>query len=239
MYTKKPTLQYAILALLLLWALISQLTFTGSLIYTQAGADKSVQTPFLLANFGTKISEITPAYEHSALKIGDDILAFNGQPLDSEKQVEEEWFLLRPGDTLSITLAREQNGRRQTLTIPVQMQPHSSRTLSWTRVIMFSGVLPLSCLLVGFFIAFARPHDLLAWITMAMLASFGQLVQLGNPSFLWSPWRELLMVYHALLNNSWPLWMLLFAYYFPIPLPMLKQRRWLVWAPAIPTLLLC
>jgi sigma-B regulation protein RsbU (phosphoserine phosphatase) len=48
----------------------------------------------------------------------------------------------------------------------------------------------------------------------------------------------MLLIYHSLLNNSWPLWMLLFAYYFPVPAPFLRNRRWLIWLPAIPPLFL-
>ena len=86
------------------------------------------------------------------------------------------------------------------------------------------------CLLVGFYIAFARPRDPLAWITMAMLASFGQLASEGRliSWSIWSPWRELLLIYHAILSNTWPLWMLLFALYFLNPFAFLRQRTWLL-----------
>jgi sigma-B regulation protein RsbU (phosphoserine phosphatase) len=36
------------------------------------------------------------------------------------------------------------------------------------------------------------------------------------------------MVYHALLGNTWPLWMLLFALYFPLPFAFLNKRRWII-----------
>lgn len=238
MPTKKPTLQYAVLAVLLLWASIAQLTYSGFQIYTQATAAKSVQTPFLLYEFSTKIGQIQPAYQNSGLKAGDDIWAFDGQVITSRQQLDNEWLVLQPGDKLTITLIRTHDGRKETLTIPIQMKRAVSQTLGWTMVIMFSGILPLSCLLVGFYIAFARPLDPLAWITMAMLAAFGQLISIGNSGAIWSPWREMLWLYHSLLNNSWPLWMLLFAYYFPVPFPFLKKRSWLIWLPAIPPAIL-
>ncbi len=88
---------------------------------------------------------------------------------------------------------------------------------------MLAVFLPLSCLLVGFYIAFARPRDPVAWITMAMLASFGQVVGSGVSWFIGSPWKELLFIYHAVLSNSWPLWLLLFALYFPVPFACVEE----------------
>jgi phosphoserine phosphatase RsbU/P len=236
---KKPTIQYAILAVLLLWASLSQLTYTGFSIYAQAISDKHVQIPFRLDEFSTKISAVEPAYQSSDLWIGDDVMALNGQMITSARQFEHAWFHMGPGEMLSVTVLRSHGGgRTEKLTIPLKLQKHPSRALGWTMVIMFSGILPLTCLLIGFYIVFARPRDPLAWITMAMLASFGQLVTMGYSWFISSPLREILAVYHFLLNNSWPLWMLLFAYYFPIPFPFLKKRSWLVWLPAIPSLIL-
>jgi sigma-B regulation protein RsbU (phosphoserine phosphatase) len=235
---KKPTLQYAILAVLLLWASLSQLTYSGFLIHAQATSDKRVEIPFRLDEFSTKISVVLPPYENSGLRIGDDVMAFNGQMINSERQFEHAWFHMGPGEMLTVTVLRSSGGRTAKLTIPLKLQKHLSRALGWTMVIMFSGILPLSCLLVGFYIVFARPRDPLAWITMAMLASFGQLVTIGYSWSIWSPFREILAIYHSILNNSWPLWMLLFAYYFPFPVAFLKKRGWLVWLPAIPPLIL-
>ncbi len=101
---------------------------------------------------------------------------------------------------------------------------------------MLAVFLPLSCLLVGFYIAFARPRDPVAWITMAMLASFGQVVGSGVSWFIGSPWKELLFIYHAILSNSWPLWLLLFALYFPVPFAWWKRHSWLNWLLALPSI---
>ncbi len=73
---KKPTLQYAVLGILLLWALLAQLTFIGFIIYIQANAATICQCHSLRSV--TQIIHIAPGYEKSGLKIGDDIVAVNG-----------------------------------------------------------------------------------------------------------------------------------------------------------------
>ena len=216
--TKKPNLHYAVLGLLLLWALTAQLTYSGFVIYTQANSTTYLPVPFRTGEYSTSIAWLPPSYENSGLKIGDDVVALNGKRVEGTKQIDEMRFNLHPGDTLGITVQRKANGRSQTLNVPVLMHPYQSGAFSWVTVLCVAALLPLSCLIVGFYIAFARPRDPLAWITMAMLASFGQLAGSGISWSIWSPWREMLLVYHAILANSWPLWMVLFALYFPVRL---------------------
>jgi len=235
--TNKPTLQYAVLTLLLLWALTAQLTYSGFVIYAQANLKKDLPVPFTTREYSTRIAELRPSYENSGLEIGDDVAALNGTRVEGAKQIDELRFNLHPGDTLAVTVRRTANGRSQTLNVPVLMHPYPSGAIRWVTALCVSALLPLSCLIVGFYIAFARPRDPLAWITMAMLASFGQLAGSGISWAIWSPWREMLLIYHAILANSWPLWMVLFALYFPVPFGFIRRHPWLNWALAVPSIL--
>ncbi len=232
--TEKQPLQQAILGLLLAWALIAQLTYSGFLIYLQANASRYAQVPFHTNNFSTTISEIPEAYRNSRLQAGDNVLALNGEPVKGEEQLDEVRFGSRPGETLTVTVERSVNGQSKRFTVPVTLHRASTQ---WLIVLVLAVFLPLSCLLVGFYIAFARPRDAVAWITMAMLASFGQVVGSGVSWFIGSPWKELLFIYHAILSNSWPLWLLLFALYFPVPFTWWKRRSWLNWILAVPSVI--
>ena len=233
--TEKQPLQQAILGLLLAWALIAQLTYSGFLIYLQANASRFAQVPFHTYSFSTTISEIPEAYLNSGLQAWDNVLALNGEPVKGEEQLDEVRFGSRPGETLTVTVERSVNGQSKKLTVPVTLHRASTK---WLIVLVLTVFLPLSCLLVGFYIAFARPRDVVAWITMAMLASFGQVVGSGVSWFIGSPWKELLFIYHAVLSNSWPLWLLLFALYFPVPFAWWKKYSWLNWVLAVPSVIL-
>ncbi|HEY3937701.1 MAG TPA: SpoIIE family protein phosphatase [Bryobacteraceae bacterium] len=231
---KKPTLQYLVLGVLAAWALIAQLTFSGFLVYLQARSPDRVQAPFYRDDYSTSIGRIPPEYRNSGLKINDEIVAFDGEQIEREQQFDDEWLNLRPGQTVMVTIRRDVNGQPRTLNVLVKLRRHASEALGWMFVITLSVFLPISCLLVGFYIAFARPFDRLAWITLAMLASFGQLAGSGTSWSIWSPWRELLLIYHPILDNTWPLWMLLFALYFPVPFPFIQKHRWVNWLLAFP-----
>jgi sigma-B regulation protein RsbU (phosphoserine phosphatase) len=230
----KARWQYAVLGILLLWSLLAQLTFSAFVIYLQAHASQNLRIPFATEMYTKRISEILPGYEKSGLQINDEVLALNGELVLGEQQLDDARLNLHVGETLHVRVRRTVGGAEQTLTIPVQLHKERYRVIDWATVIGLFTFLPLSCILLGFYIAFARPRDPLAWITLGMLASFGQLV--GNESVwaIWSPWRYMLIPYQSILGNIWPLWMVLFALRFPVPFRFVQRHGWIRWALAAP-----
>ncbi len=155
------------------------------------------------------------------------------------KQLDDLRFALHPGrHAYGNSPPHSGRGRLKRLTIPIRMHAYRSQSFDWTTVLALRVFLPLSCILVGFYIAFARPRDPLAWITLGMLASFAELLGRESLWAIWPPWRELLIIYFSLLNSVWPLWLVLFALYFPVPFPFLRKRPWIGWLIALPFLFL-
>ena len=231
---KQPTLQVALLALLLAWALAAQLPYSGLVLLLESDNSIHVRIPFERKVFSTIIDGVWPSYSASGLQRGDDVVSLNGVAIDGDEQFAQFWHAARPNDVVSISVLRPANGRSEPHTAVLRLEPMVRGQSEWALGIFRFLILPISCLLVGFFIAFARPSDPLAWITMAMLASFSQFTSSGTSVLLWSPWREIFFVYQPFLNNTWPLWMVLFAIYFPVPFPSLKRNSWVCWVLAIP-----
>ncbi|HTU48779.1 MAG TPA: SpoIIE family protein phosphatase [Bryobacteraceae bacterium] len=235
----KPTWQYAILGVLFAWALIAQLTIAAWVVYSEATAAQHAAAPFTNRSQTVEILRLSSGYEHSGLQVGDEILALNGQPVLGAEQLENILFNARPGETLAVTVRRSVHGRPETRIVPVFLHMGSKDVNSWIFLLGVIVLFPLSCVLLGFYIAFARPTDPLAWITLGMLVSFGQLVGVGGYWVIWSPWREIFLTYHSLLSDLWPAWMVLFAFYFPVPFTFIRRHRWLNWIAAAPLLALC
>ncbi|MBV9761440.1 MAG: SpoIIE family protein phosphatase [Acidobacteriaceae bacterium] len=235
----RPTLQYVILGVLFAWALIAQLTISIVIVYGQATPSQHVDEPFATRSETVQIHRLSTAFQHSGLQVGDDILAENGQPVFGAEQLDNIMFHLHPGESLTLTVRRTIAGHSEIKTVTIR--PHSVKPdpVEWSFLFGLFAVLPLACLLLGFFIAFARPTDPLAWITLGMLASFGQLVGAHGYWAVWSPWREIFIAYHSLLNDLWPAWMVLFAFYFPVPSEFARKHRRLTWLTAAPLLLFC
>ena len=232
---KKPALLFTLLGLLLGWALASQVSLSGLALYLQSRSSTSAGVPFELDDYGTRIGDVYPTYQKTGLKQGDEVVALNGVPLTGSGQVAQLWVAAKPGDTVTVSINRSEGGQMRAHLIPIRLQLRNKESSEWPFIIILSIVLPISCLLVGFYIAFARPSDPLAWITMAMLASFGQFTGSGTPLLLESPWRELTSLYQPILSTTWPLWMVLFAMYFPEPFPWVKRMPWIGWLLAVPS----
>jgi phosphoserine phosphatase RsbU/P len=236
---KSPvTKQYILLAILLLWALIAQGTFSGYLIYTQAHSNERPHLPLYFYDYSTVVQHVDPGYRASGIKRGDRLLALNGEKIQGLAQLSAFEDRLRSNETVIVTLKPAAGPLTKTLDVQLPLRANAPAAIGWTFVIGIFVLLPAIGLLVGFYIAFARPRDPLAWITMAMLASFGQLTDASFTWSIWPPWRELNLIYHSLLTSTWPLWMVLFAFYFPVPFPFLQRRKWLIYAvSAIPAFL--
>ncbi|MBV8452898.1 MAG: SpoIIE family protein phosphatase [Deltaproteobacteria bacterium] len=153
-------------------------------------------------------------------------MALNGEPLRGQQQIDEQRFRQHPGDTLMVTVRRHAAIGDETLSIPVTL--HRAVGI-WARTLAVSVLIPLSCVVVGFYIVLARPSDRLAWIAMAMLIAVGQAPSESIDWAIRPPWRELTFIYSELLNSSWPFFIVLFALYFPRPFDWLKGREgWLI-----------
>jgi phosphoserine phosphatase RsbU/P len=236
---RKPTVQYVTLCCLFAWAITAQLAISAWAFYSSATAAQHVEWPFN-ARFDTlQIANLPSGYQDSGLHIGDEIVALNGQSIRGYDQIDYILFNVPPGDALRVTVHRQANGHVNTVTVPVKLHAGHSDAATWTLLIGVVGLLPMSCVLLGFYIAFARPQDPLAWITLTMLVSIGQLATF-NTGFrnIWSPWRESFLVYHNFLESLWPACMLLFAFHFPVPFNFVQKHRWLNWAFAAPIVLL-
>ena len=105
MVEKQPFHQAA-LGLLLVWALIAQLTYSGFLVYLQANSSRYAQVPFYTDSFSTVISEVPDTYRESGLRPGDNLVAVNGKPVNGEEELDNTRFASHPADTLSITVDR-------------------------------------------------------------------------------------------------------------------------------------
>jgi sigma-B regulation protein RsbU (phosphoserine phosphatase) len=223
---------------LLFCSLNAQLAYSGFVLYIQTHRSQYVDFPFHLAELTRKVNSVPATYSSSGPKVNDEILALNGQPVTGWKMLDEVRFSLHPGDTLLVKVGRTERSQFRILDITVRMQTAFTDPLEWAFVLGLNVFLALSCLLIGFYIAFARPHDPLAWLAMAMLLSFTQVAASGTSWALWSPWRELLFIYHPVLSNSWPLWLVLFALYFPVPFEYIRFRHWPQWVLALPCIVL-
>lgn len=236
---RNPKLLYILLVILFAWALTAQVAWSWHAIEHQAHRNENLDPPFIREDGSTQIRVVPRAYADSGLQKGDEIVALDGEAIGGERQFSLLPSRLHPGTLFTVSIRRIVNGVASRIDIPIHMKNRRAETVGgWAAIITLGSLFPLSCLLVGFYIAFARPTDPLAWITMAMLATFGHIGAPGDQLALWSPLREMLLVYQP-VTQTWPLWMLLFAFFFPVPFDYAQRHRWIYWVLAIPAIVVC
>ena len=165
---------------------------------------------------------------------GDVLLAVNGKPYTGTAVLGEAVSHARPGENTYVTV-RSSDG---THTVALPTTRKQSGTAQITLDVLPQIVLVTVCILLGFWVALARPRDTLAWLLLAVLLSFSQLLG-GHRIDGWGPgWRELGMSYNQTLAFLWPASMFFLGMYFPESFPPHHRMRtiwkWTAWCLALP-----
>ena len=231
-------LQLGLLTALVFWAFVAQTIISGYLIYGLRMTGNNGVLPFHVSGESLEIRGQLGEMKAMGFQPGDELQKIDGETIAGFRQLERLRFSIKPGQPLRVTVQRTKaNHPPQTVDRIVHAHPQQRRKLTWALTILLYTILPGFSLALGFFVAFSRPRDRLAWLTLAMLASFGQFAN-GNFFALDAPWLQIVLVYRSLLNNTWPLWVMLFGLYFPKPFPWLRARPWIVYLLSLPFLVL-
>ena len=242
---KPPIAQYVALAALLAATTVYHLRTIESRFPQWLGKSTVVRPFYIpeveLGSNGTERNHISfvrrEAYA-AGVRNGDRLLTVNGAPVTGIAVYGEALRKARPGDKISITVARQERDgttSEKAFDVPVWPVAHS-----WPRDIpsaLIIGILPFFSVVLGFWVAFVRPHDARAWFLLALMLNFEAFFDPGVES--WGPWaRDLGVVLWVGAKATFPLWLMLFAIYFPEPFPAGSKRasrwKWLQWAFVIP-----
>jgi len=184
--------------------------------------------PFYISGPDHNISFLASATEKAGLKPGDQVLSINGRPLKGTAVFGEELIKSRPGDTMSVTVLRHEMGQppaEKTFAVPL-MHDRGFQWSDFVRADLLLIILPYLALLLGIWVAAARPRDPLAWLVLVLMMAY---LCFGEPSAeQWGPYvRDLAVAFRAAALAPLPIWLFLFGMYFPEPLP--ANNRWSKW----------
>jgi len=233
---RPATLLYLTLGLIGLITVAYQARFDVEIVQDIIHPHPSARIPFTFDVWPTKILSLKPEAEEAGVKKGDLIVSLGGQPLRGLGEVALAFSNVKPGD--HITVGIERDHKLKMLDI---VGRRSEQDLSYFSdlilEVVIGMVLPLSCVLLGLYVGFARPRDPLAWIVLGLLLTFAQIV--GADTFSWGDWiRVAATAYHSACFALWPLFLYLFGYYFPEPLSFDKKAPWLKWVVSTPFVLM-
>ena len=116
----------------------------------------------------------------------------------------------------------------------------------WTLDVLLRVINPFLCLVLGFYVAVVRTRDRRAWLLLGLLWSFSVVGDGSNwpdEVMAWkAPFNHLALVYRRTATWSWPVWMILFSFYFPETADFDRRvpgLKWVLLAPATSGRLVC
>lgn len=237
--TSKAAASRVVYALLFLYAGIAGTYEIANSVSTTIGVFNlrdQVQAPFYL--YGNLITSAETPAVHAGVAKGDTVLAINQSPFTGDALWQRIRWYARPGDTITLRV-RKQNGTTLNATIPLQGYPKGwsvedppvpTTMPGAILTLLMILVVPLFCLALGVWVAFARPFDSNAWFVLILLT----LPQAFNPGAFrwWVPaWLPLRLFWHLFIDFLAPVALFLLGLRFPARSRLDKvfpSLKWLV-----------
>jgi phosphoserine phosphatase RsbU/P len=231
--TKRPIFLYILLAGLFAITLVYQGRYIPDFL-----SRERVNVPFFQVRPGTdRVFMASRNTVTSGIRNGDALVAINGVPFSGTAQLARAFNEAQPGSALTVTLVpADAPGSQRTVSLPATREEFRS----WDVIsdLVVGLLLPAVSLLLGFWVAFRRPSDPLAWLLLGVMLSFPHILS----SFIvygWPPgWREAAVLYETVLEFAFPIILFLFGRFFPEPFAAGSRhdRIWriLQWTVALP-----
>jgi phosphoserine phosphatase RsbU/P len=226
---KRPVARYVALALLFVMATAYEVRVTEYHFPGWFGRPNATRWPFLVGEGSDDmtIDFLTPVAKAAGLRAGETLVAVNGKPVTGTAVFGEAIAHAHGGDPLVVTVRPPGKPASAERTISLRLEGRwPVRRLLVT--VMLALVMPVFCLLLGFWVAAARPRDPLAWLLLALMlgfpASFNPFAESWGPGL-----RDFGIIFHVLFGALLVFWMLLFGVYFPAPFAASARWRWWDW----------
>jgi sigma-B regulation protein RsbU (phosphoserine phosphatase) len=233
---------YAILLALFVLAFAYQARLSVETVRDLLRPEEHAQAPFGIGQ-GRRAASAAPSVRFVRDKAlapdlleGDVLLAVEGKPYVGASVLAAAVAARRPGDELRLRVRRGAEERDVVVRLTTEWRGPMQRSAAYT--VWLDLVMPWFCLLVGFWVALARPEDRRAWLLLALMLSFAHIM--WSPDLMsWEGWlRPEAVGFHSVWNSTWPLWIFLFGLYFPEPFDWERRHRALKWIVIVPFLVL-
>jgi sigma-B regulation protein RsbU (phosphoserine phosphatase) len=171
---------------------------------------------------------VTKSARQFGVQNNDILLAVSGRPLTGLAVFGEAIRTAKPGETLTVQFLRPGETVPRSATIRLEQATAAPISLPGASLLAMKLIVPTFCILLGFWVAAVRPRDPSAWCLFFIMLFFSAFYSAGVES--WGPVvRDIAEGYRVAVDNSWPIFMLLFGVYFPEPFPE-KDPAWWRWS---------
>jgi phosphoserine phosphatase RsbU/P len=194
--------------------------------------DERVQSPFTFDADTQSIHKngLKPEAIAAGVGAGDRVVLLNGTPYSGIAQWAAILSESHPGDILDVQYSRP-DGSTASATLTLQRPAYafgrtSAMAYFWQDFLVV-GLLPLVCLLIGYWVVLSRPMDRNAWLLMVLL-TFPSVVFVNTGMATGVPFLLRDLWYQTILLSAAPA-LLLFGVYFPERSRIDARYRWIKW----------
>jgi sigma-B regulation protein RsbU (phosphoserine phosphatase) len=230
-----PNLLRALLGLFILASLSYWIAGISDTWEWERHADQHVAAPLDYNDDTAVVTTVQPEARAAGIAPGVKITGLNGAPYTGDAQFVGILYTAQPGDTVDVEFTRA-NGSAGTGTITLvrhaRLHPGIAEWVTIARDVIVVMLLPLVCLLIGYWVVLAKPTDGNAWLILILLTF---------PSVLWinegmATGAALVFRgfwYNALQYLASPA-LLLFGIYFPERSRIDRKAPWIKWVVLAP-----
>jgi len=228
---------YAVLGLLFVWAVAFIVPMTRDVFEVIFRPAAVAANPFLtdwpdgIVRF---VARDLDRRSTPPIRRNDRIVSIDGEPFRAQWAIARRVAAAGPRGTLNVVVARQAPGGAEEAfasTVALRSFAESESSFALSALLAVVGFLmPWVCFLVGFWVAFVRPRDPLAWLVLFTLLGF-QVAVLQQQSFdKWPvPLRVPGALYAATFGSTWAIAFPLFGVHFAGRLAWERRRGWIKW----------
>ncbi len=234
MPVKRPIFRYCVLAFLFAITVAYEAPYLHDIL-----RDETRNAPFFTIQTATdRVDTVTNEAAQAGIRRGDEVLSIDGRPYRGVADWAHPFADTSIGGSIAVVLrsADPANPGERTVILPVKATSIDPWRLAGALVLYF--FLPTICVLLGFWVAFQRPRDPMAWLLLALMLTFPHIFESYKAEAWPAGWREAAMLYHVTLGSMLPPVMFLFGRFFPEPFAPRSNfdRIWrtLQWLLAVP-----
>ena len=191
--------------------------------------------PFDVSSQGT-VTSVSGSAKRMGMHVGDHIISIGGQTVSSESKFYNMIRSHQPGDQMAVMIMPKDGTRPQMEMVP--LSPLQTTALTAANILFEALIVLMSlfCVAVGVYVAAIRPYDVRALILLGLLLGVAGLVSVANASAFPPSLLEFVAIYRVLVPTTWPIWMFLFALYFPHSFRWDRHRPWIKYLLIVPLL---
>jgi phosphoserine phosphatase RsbU/P len=195
-----------------------------------------VNTPFDINQITGAARGVGPEAEAAGLRNGDIVEAIDGNPVQGISDLHGPIRRARLGDRLLVRVRSATPNGPVEKNLSIELRPFTylgltkagSSAFPW--IILPSILLPLFCILLGFWVAAVRVNDAAAWLLLVLMLGVGNTITegrvlFGNEDVL----QPFLTAFVLGFNTLAPLALVFFGIVFPERLRFDRRFPWIKW----------